>query len=75
MVFDPDGLEVSPEFQFSPTDPALVPSVQSLAQAFNQHFAFVSAASEAPSEKGRPDQPARVDARLKELESSVQSIA
>ncbi len=50
VVFDPEALEITTEFQFSTTDPALVPSVQSLSQAFNQHFAFVSAASEVPSE-------------------------
>ena len=78
IVYDPETSEVSPDFQFSPTDPALTPSVEGLIQAFQQHFAFVSAASGgsgAEPKSSRGFDPKQFDHRLLCLEKSIESIA
>ena len=78
IVYDPESSEVSPDFQFSSTDPALTPSVEGLTQAFQQHFAFVSAASGASAAEPRSSRgfdPKQFDHRLHCLEKSIESIA
>ena len=75
VIFE-EFIEVSPDFQFSATDPALVPSVASLSAAYQQHFSFVSAGSGADNPKTTSAAAANpVEDRLKTLEQSVQSIA
>ena len=78
VIYDPEVSEVSQDFQFSPADPALTPSVEGLTQAFHQHFSFVSAASHASAPEtrgGKAPDTGQVDYRLQCLEASVQSIA
>ena len=75
VVFEEDA-EISPDYQFSASDPALCPSVEGLAAAYQQHFAFVSAASSVePSRVAAPGQTNPLEDRLKILEQSVQAIA
>ena len=78
VIYDPEASEVSPDFQFSSTDPALTPSVEGLTQAFQQHFAFVSAASGGSGTEPRGPKsfdPKQFDHRLQCLEKSIESIA
>ena len=75
VVFEEDA-EISPDYQFSASDPALCPSVESLAAAYQQHFAFVSAASGAePARAAASGSVNPLEDRLKTLEQSVHTIA
>lgn len=78
IVFDSTGAPDAPDFPFSANGPSLLPSASSLEAAYQQHFAFVSAASGA-SGGGQRNSAAAADsavgARLQQLEQSVQSIA
>ena len=77
VVFD-ESVEISPDYQFSATDPALLPSAESLAAAYQQHFAFVSAASGGEPRATAGASPTigePLEVRLKTLEESVHSIA
>ena len=78
VFFDPGGTD-APDFAFSTTDPSLIPSSESLEAAYQQHFAFVSAASGGSGggttrrQQAAAD-PNTIDSRLQQLEQSVQSI-
>ena len=77
VVFD-EASEISADYQFSLADPALLPSVEGLAAAYQQHFAFVSAASGSdPARAPATTTPATspLEDRLKTLEQSVHTIA
>lgn len=78
--FDPLwAAEAPPDIQFSSSDPALLPTIAGLEIIFQQHFAFVSAASGASvgggSGRSAGQAAATVDARLQSLESSISEIA
>ena len=78
VFFDPNGVLDAPDFPFSTQSPSSLPSATSLEAAFQQHFAFVSAASGASGGGGGRATASggdAVSARLQQLEQSVQSIA
>ena len=78
VFFDPNGVLDAPDFPFSTQSPSSLPSATSLETAFQQHFAFVSAASGASGGGGGRAAASGGDAvgvRLQQLEQSVQSIA
>ncbi len=77
VVFD-EASEISADYQFSLADPALLPSVEGLAAAYQQHFAFVSDASGSdPARAPATTTPATspLEDRLKPLEQLVHTIA
>lgn len=77
IIYDSESVDITPDFQFA-ADPALSPSVEGLTQAFHQHYAFVSAASQASAQEARASKSAdskQFDHRLQVVEASLQSIA
>ena len=73
VTFDSSVEQVEPEYPFDSRSPAVLPTAESLAAAFEQHFAFTSATSGAePRRRGRkPD----LDSRLSLLETSFAELA
>lgn len=52
LCFFDEAAKISPDYQFSTRDPVLIPSVESLDAAYQQHCAFASATSGGDRLKG-----------------------